>query len=123
MNEESGIYLNQQSIRTAYAFGAFVPHNNDYDKGVNQGGGYPADIVMQSQNKSFFAPNILVGDLMIMKVSGLTLEFFHTPGRRQMVLHSTYIEQETWSVAIPFQKVKPFQISTPFVVQSTVTRP
>ncbi|CDT79191.1 Metallo-beta-lactamase family protien [Vibrio coralliirubri] len=80
MNEESGIYLNQQSIRTAYAFGAFIPHNNDYDKGVNQGVGYPADIVMQSQNKSFFAPNILVDDLMIMKVDGLTLEFFHTPG-------------------------------------------
>lgn len=35
---------------------------------------------MQSQNKSFFAPNILVDDLMIMKVDGLTLEFFHTPG-------------------------------------------
>ncbi|WP_241762569.1 alkyl sulfatase dimerization domain-containing protein [Vibrio splendidus] len=80
MNEESGIYLNQQSIRTAYAFGAFIPHNNDYDKGVNQGVGYPADIVMQSQNKSFFAPNILVDDLMIMKVDGLTLEFLHTPG-------------------------------------------
>lgn len=80
MNEESGIYLNQQSIRTAYAFGAFIPHNNDYDKGVNQGVGYPADIVMQSQNKSFFAPNILVDDLMILELDGLTLEFFHTPG-------------------------------------------
>lgn len=80
MNEESGIYLNQQSIRTAYAFGAFISHNNDYDAGVNQGVGYPADIVMQSQNKSFFAPNILVDDLLILEIDGLTLEFFHTPG-------------------------------------------
>ncbi|MCM2678169.1 alkyl sulfatase dimerization domain-containing protein [Echinimonas agarilytica] len=80
MNEESGVYLNQQSIRTAYAFGAFIQHDNEYDKGVNQGVGYPADIVMQSKNKSFFAPNILVDDLLIVKIDGLTLEFFHTPG-------------------------------------------
>jgi len=80
MNEESGIYLNQQSIRTGYAFGAFLAHDNEYDKGVNQGVGYPSKIVMQSQNKNFFAPNILVDDLLILEVDGLTLEFFHTPG-------------------------------------------
>lgn len=80
MNEESGVYLNQQSIRTAYAFGAFIPNNNAYDSGVNQGVGYPADIVMQSKNKSFFAPNIFIDDQAILKIDGLTLEFFHTPG-------------------------------------------
>ncbi|MCL1043827.1 MBL fold metallo-hydrolase [Shewanella electrodiphila] len=93
MNEESGIYLNQQSIRTAYAFGAFIPNNNNYDSGVNQGVGYPADIVMQSKNKSFFAPNILVDDLLILEIDGLTLEFFHTPGEAPdgvaMYVHET----------------------------------
>jgi len=80
MNEESGVYLNQQSIRTAYAFGAFIPNDNNYDSGVNQGVGYPADIVMRSKKKAFFAPNIFIYDQAIIKVDGLTLEFFHTPG-------------------------------------------
>lgn len=80
MNEESGVYLNQQSIRTAYAFGVFIPNDNNYDSGVNQGVGYPADIVMRSKNKAFFAPNIFIEDQAIIKVDGLTLEFFHTPG-------------------------------------------
>ncbi|KHA62138.1 metallo-beta-lactamase [Vibrio variabilis] len=80
MNEESGIYLNQQSIRTGYAFGAFLQRDNEYDKGVNQGVGYPSEVIMRSQNKNFFAPNILVDDLLILEVDGLTLEFFHTPG-------------------------------------------
>ena len=80
MNEESGSYLNQQMIRTTYAFGLLVPHKDDYTGRVNQGVGYPADIIQTSPNKSYFAPNILVDDQLILKIDGLTLEFFHTPG-------------------------------------------
>lgn len=80
MNDESGAYLNQQMIRTTYAFGLMVPFKDDYTGRVNHGVGYPADIIQTSPNKSFFLPNIYVDDQLIVEIDGLTLEFFHIPG-------------------------------------------
>ncbi len=75
--EESGTLAPIMGRRSSYAFGAILPYGAE---GFINAGVSAVPKVLFRGEQSFAPPNILVDDLHIETIAGLTYEFFHTPG-------------------------------------------